>query len=74
MTDKDTIILFGICTIPYLLLGAFWAWLLGVPSGSIAWLAILVLWPAIGFMLFFAGLIITGMVSAILGSVFGRRA
>jgi hypothetical protein len=57
----------------YILIGSFWAWVLGIVPITLPWLAVTILWPIIGVLLFFVGMVVVGCVSMLLASIFGTR-
>lgn len=70
--DGIEFILTAIVVSLYVLLGSFWAWLIGVAPITLPWFAVVILWPVICAILIVAGIFITMMIAAIFGSIFGK--
>jgi hypothetical protein len=71
MIDKGEATLIAFLGVTYLLLGAFMAWALGAPQGSLPWLSITLLWPIIGLLLFMAAMAIGAIGMIILHAIVG---
>lgn len=70
--DIVAVICIGFLVICYLLIGSFWAWLIGIEAASMPWFAVVTMWPAIGFMVFVLAAFVVGSISAICEAIFGR--
>jgi hypothetical protein len=57
----------------YALLGSFWAWLFGMDQGTMAWFAVVTMWPVIGFLLFLIGGIVFTCLAGLITLIFGVR-
>jgi hypothetical protein len=62
--DEEKLFLAGILA-AYILLGGFFAWLIGAEQWSWAWLAVVICWPAIGFIFFWFGVFMVAGLTAI---------
>ncbi len=71
--DGIEFILTAIVVSIYILIGSFWAWLIGIDAITLPWFAMVILWPIIGLMLLFIGAVIGGFMIAMLDRIFGGQ-
>ncbi len=70
--DIIAVIIVGFFVGCYLLMGSFWAWLIGIEAATMPWFAMVTMWPMIGLMAFFIGAVIFTCIVAICEAIFGR--
>jgi len=55
----------------YLSVGAFFAWILGITSGTFVWVAVAICWPIISVLALFLMIIVAGLISNVISAIRG---